>query len=169
MQKHAKQLQCDVNSKQFKDVMRYLWMPRLVERIRAASGSSPGAMYQNAIVQMAGGDQPAELGSEAGRQLVKPSPETSSAAGSSLDSVGMQFSSPPFSDCFSECYGGMQGGENKNGYGIPDVQIGGWWSESLPSPGGNVNMGLPDFEQQVAWGESLWSMEDIWLQQQLSN
>ncbi|CAA6663647.1 unnamed protein product [Spirodela intermedia] len=37
VQKHAKQLKCDVNSKQFKDAMRYLWMPRLAERIRAAS------------------------------------------------------------------------------------------------------------------------------------
>ncbi|KAF3456409.1 hypothetical protein FNV43_RR01059 [Rhamnella rubrinervis] len=40
VQKHAKQLKCDVNSKQFKDTMRYLWMPRLVERIQAASASS---------------------------------------------------------------------------------------------------------------------------------
>lgn len=40
MQKHAKQLRCDVNSQQFKDTMRYLWMPRLVERIQAASASS---------------------------------------------------------------------------------------------------------------------------------
>ncbi|KAI7757943.1 hypothetical protein M8C21_014086, partial [Ambrosia artemisiifolia] len=37
VQKHAKQLKCDVNSKQFKDTMRYLWMPRLAERIKAAS------------------------------------------------------------------------------------------------------------------------------------
>nr|XP_043637840.1 transcription factor MYB78 [Erigeron canadensis] len=37
VQKHAKQLKCDVNSKQFKDTMRYLWMPRLVERIQAAA------------------------------------------------------------------------------------------------------------------------------------
>ncbi|XP_020599890.1 transcription factor MYB78-like [Phalaenopsis equestris] len=43
VQKHAKQLQCDVNSKQFQDVMRYKWMPRLMERIRAASGKSPTA------------------------------------------------------------------------------------------------------------------------------
>ncbi|KAL8026030.1 hypothetical protein ABFX02_14G002400 [Erythranthe guttata] len=35
VQKHAKQLKCDVNSKQFKDTMRYLWMPRLVERIQS--------------------------------------------------------------------------------------------------------------------------------------
>ncbi|KAF2325047.1 hypothetical protein GH714_022447 [Hevea brasiliensis] len=40
VQKQAKQLKCDVNSKQFRDAMRYIWMPRLVERIRAATGSS---------------------------------------------------------------------------------------------------------------------------------
>ncbi|KAF8105557.1 hypothetical protein N665_0157s0131 [Sinapis alba] len=40
VQKHAKQLRCDVNSQQFKDTMRYLWMPRLVERIQAASAKS---------------------------------------------------------------------------------------------------------------------------------
>ncbi|OEL26671.1 Transcription factor MYB108 [Dichanthelium oligosanthes] len=33
VQKHARQLNCDVNSQQFKDLMRYLWMPRLLERI----------------------------------------------------------------------------------------------------------------------------------------
>ncbi|OVA16719.1 SANT/Myb domain [Macleaya cordata] len=43
VQKHAKQLQCDVNSKQFKDTMRYLWMPRLAERIQAAATTSGGA------------------------------------------------------------------------------------------------------------------------------
>ncbi|KAL0699382.1 hypothetical protein Bca4012_055504 [Brassica carinata] len=37
VQKHAKQLKCDVNSQQFKDTMKYLWMPRLVERIQSAS------------------------------------------------------------------------------------------------------------------------------------
>ena len=31
MQKHAKQLNCDANSKRFKDAMRYLWMPQLVD------------------------------------------------------------------------------------------------------------------------------------------
>ncbi|KAI3423339.1 uncharacterized protein J3R85_011071 [Psidium guajava] len=43
VQKHAKQLKCDVNSKQFKDTMRYLWMPRLVERIQAAAAASTSA------------------------------------------------------------------------------------------------------------------------------
>ncbi|XP_066336320.1 transcription factor JAMYB-like [Miscanthus floridulus] len=35
VQKHAKQLNCDVNSKGFKDAMRFLWMPRLAERAAA--------------------------------------------------------------------------------------------------------------------------------------
>nr|QBF29475.1 Myb transcription factor M6 [Crocus sativus] len=35
VQKHAKQLKCDVNSNQFKDVVRYLWVPRLMEKIQA--------------------------------------------------------------------------------------------------------------------------------------
>ncbi|MCL7038055.1 hypothetical protein MKW94_020538 [Papaver nudicaule] len=42
VQKHAKQLRCDVNSKLFKDTMRNVWMPRLAERIQAAAdGTSP--------------------------------------------------------------------------------------------------------------------------------
>ncbi|WOK95137.1 transcription factor MYB108 [Canna indica] len=42
VQKHAKQLRCDVDSKMFRDAMRYVWMPRLLERIRAASaGRAP--------------------------------------------------------------------------------------------------------------------------------
>ncbi|KAI3930064.1 hypothetical protein MKX01_011095 [Papaver californicum] len=42
VQKQAKQLRCDVNSKLFKDTMRNVWMPRLAERIQAAAdGTSP--------------------------------------------------------------------------------------------------------------------------------
>ncbi|KAE8670353.1 MYB108 protein [Hibiscus syriacus] len=40
VQKHAKQLKCDVNSKQFRDAMRYQWIPRLVERIQASAANS---------------------------------------------------------------------------------------------------------------------------------
>ncbi|CAJ1969649.1 unnamed protein product [Sphenostylis stenocarpa] len=36
--KLAKQLKCDVNSKQFRDAVRFVWMPRLVEQIQASSG-----------------------------------------------------------------------------------------------------------------------------------
>ncbi|GJN33466.1 hypothetical protein PR202_gb22070 [Eleusine coracana subsp. coracana] len=40
VQKHARQLNCDVNSQQFKDLMRYLWMPRLLERINNDNNNS---------------------------------------------------------------------------------------------------------------------------------
>ncbi|PON42045.1 MYB transcription factor [Trema orientale] len=44
VQKQAKQLKCDVNSKQFQDAMRYVWIPRLIERIQAGrSDLSPAA------------------------------------------------------------------------------------------------------------------------------
>jgi len=44
VQKHAKQLRCDVNSRHFRDVVRRVWMPRLVERIQAeSSGAGAGA------------------------------------------------------------------------------------------------------------------------------
>jgi myb proto-oncogene protein len=48
VQKQAKQLKCDVNSKQFRDAMRYVWIPRMMERIRAASdpySDQPAAAY----------------------------------------------------------------------------------------------------------------------------
>ena len=41
--KQAKQLKCDVNSKQFRDTLRFVWIPRLLERIQASSaGTSSG-------------------------------------------------------------------------------------------------------------------------------
>ncbi|CAN6849871.1 hypothetical protein HID58_049451 [Brassica napus] len=50
VQKHAKQLKCDVNSQQFKDTMRYLWMPRLVERIQASASTSTGSATTSSCV-----------------------------------------------------------------------------------------------------------------------
>ncbi|XP_054785059.1 transcription factor MYB78-like [Prosopis cineraria] len=40
--KQAKQLKCDVNSKQFRDTMQYVWIPRLLERIPASSEEQHG-------------------------------------------------------------------------------------------------------------------------------
>ncbi|TKY61683.1 Transcription factor MYB108 [Spatholobus suberectus] len=38
--KQAKQLKCDVNSKQFRDTLRFVWMPRMLERIQAQASSN---------------------------------------------------------------------------------------------------------------------------------
>ncbi|KAF7006606.1 hypothetical protein CFC21_021639 [Triticum aestivum] len=40
VQRHAKQLRCDVGSQRFRDLVRGLWIPRLLERIHAAANNS---------------------------------------------------------------------------------------------------------------------------------
>ncbi|KAJ7973106.1 Myb transcription factor [Quillaja saponaria] len=49
--KQAKQLKCDVNSKQFRDAMRYVWMPRLLERIRASEYQPVQPVITSTITQ----------------------------------------------------------------------------------------------------------------------
>nr|UXL73243.1 MYB transcription factor 108-like protein [Jasminum sambac] len=115
VQKHAKQLKCDVNSKQFKDTMRYIWMPRLAERIQAGaaatgtstatanSGTVTATNYQgsNQMVQL---PQPGMGGNFGGGIKIKHNiytPETSCTAASS-DSFGTQVS--PVSDVTDCCY-----------------------------------------------------------------
>lgn len=41
--KQAKQLKCEVNSKQFRDALRHVWIPRLLERVRVSSEDQPGS------------------------------------------------------------------------------------------------------------------------------
>ncbi|URD90131.1 MYB family transcription factor [Musa troglodytarum] len=165
VQKHAKQLKCDVNSKQFKDVMRYLWMPRLVERIRASSENQVlSTPHENATFPMTCAPQPNQVPELA---RVKLSPQNSSTAGpssssSSSDSRGVQFSPPPVSDGY---FGSTTGGDDNSGDVIQTGECTGSWWESLPSPGGDTVLGFQGLDQ-ITWGESLWSVEDIWLQQQ---
>lgn len=51
MLKQARNLKCDVDSEQFKDALRYVWMPRLIERIQPSSEThdppdvSPSELY----------------------------------------------------------------------------------------------------------------------------
>ncbi|CAD5163831.1 unnamed protein product [Musa acuminata subsp. malaccensis] len=136
VQKHAKQLRCDVNSKQFKDAMTYVWMPRLVERIRAASGVSTTAP--------AGPVAEVEL-------VMKPSPEESSTPSSSF---GAEFPpAPPVFDTFpAAAAAATQSGEG---------ELPGWWSES-----GDTDLGLPDFDHSVwgddLWSaEDIWLQQQL--------
>ncbi|KAJ8461701.1 hypothetical protein OPV22_034627 [Ensete ventricosum] len=146
VQKHAKQLQCDINSKQFKDIMRYLWMPRLMERIRAAS------VHQHERVAISGT-----------HELVQ---EKSSAVGSSdAESFEMQEPSAAASDCFAVS---TQGGDlDVTGDWFEESQFSTWWRETLPSPGSYDDvLGLDDFDRS-GWGESVFGMDDdMWLQRQ---
>ncbi|XP_042450344.1 transcription factor JAMYB-like [Zingiber officinale] len=43
VQKHAKQLRCDINSKTFRDIVHFVWMPRLLERIHVDNDRTVGS------------------------------------------------------------------------------------------------------------------------------
>ncbi|KAK8565561.1 hypothetical protein V6N12_059119 [Hibiscus sabdariffa] len=150
VQKQAKQLKCDVNSKQFKDAMRYVWIPRLIERIRASSQSTSG--------------QPSTITSittESGSVQVDPRlpPELS---GTSSDS---QVSS--VSD-LTDCYNPQSVSNYPNNLRNESGLAGTWGRDD----------GVLEFEEQsngwLAGGggdssmETVWNEENIWfLQQQL--
>ncbi|XP_006349850.1 transcription factor MYB108-like [Solanum tuberosum] len=80
VQKHAKQLKCDVNSKQFQDTLRYLWIPRLVERIQASKISNNDSSSDT--------QQPVQLTNNNNNSILITSvtPENSSVATSSENS-----------------------------------------------------------------------------------
>ncbi|KAL6594596.1 hypothetical protein ACP70R_048334 [Stipagrostis hirtigluma subsp. patula] len=111
VQKHAKQLRCDVNSKHFRDVVRYIWMPRLAERIQAESAAaaavsgagaqsempaaattttSAPAAYQSAVPASKaqyGGGHHMDCNEPSQTTVAAASPDTSSALRSSLSSA----------------------------------------------------------------------------------
>ncbi|KAL6990147.1 hypothetical protein U1Q18_015894 [Sarracenia purpurea var. burkii] len=188
VQKHAKQLKCDVNSKQFKDTMRYLWMPRLAERIQAATaaGTSSDAStttadagnthhLSNTINTSTGHvvPPPAVINSDFGAGPVNPSftPENSSTAATSSDSFAAQVS--PASDLTDYYNYSVNNTSNQDYYQVNQVGI----PDSLTSPSGYFNHGY-DFQAMEQNSrrfdagdtfDNLWNVEDIWfLQQQLN-
>lgn len=174
MQKHAKQLNCDVNSQKFKDVMRYLWMPRLMERIGGGSRGFGAAAAANPVASAP--TEPVQPAAPVVYDHVKLSPDNSSMdRSSSTDSSAVtHLSSTPVSDVMDYCIleasniNGVHGGEFPTGEVVGDAL------ESLLSPCGYLDLGFPDFGQN-GWGadgdfssENLWSDDDFWfLQQQL--
>ncbi|PKI72797.1 hypothetical protein CRG98_006777, partial [Punica granatum] len=194
VQKHAKQLKCDVNSKQFKDTMRYLWMPRLVERIQAASaaasttnnsGGSPGGSSTitsaTAAATTTDNYYHHQFNSNYMVSQIPPvacTPENSStAATTSSDSFAAQVS--PVSD-FADQYNLPIFKNPNTDYDFRvDNQVA--FEESFTSPAAYFNYGssgFPSMEQNNAddWldggetSDSFWNVENIWsLQQQLNN
>lgn len=175
VQKHAKQLRCDVNSQQFKDTMRYLWMPRLVERIQAASVSTSTSSCittSSDQLMMTGVNnkrcmEHLGLMSNSNGYI---SPENSSVAVS------------PASD-LSECHVASKGGKIGSNYN-PDQNFVGQqmlWQNCLDNNGllnhdltamqeqryvnwfENVN-GIPSYSDQDFW--NIGSDQDFWLLQQ---
>lgn len=196
VQKHAKQLKCDVNSKQFKDTMRYLWMPRLVERIQAAAAatgndhrrliSTADNIDGGTVQQFAGGSGILTTNNNDNNHYGTPSytPENSStAASSSEQSFGAQVS--PGSELTD--YYTIPVNDNPNTDNYFQANNGGevGYSESLVSTCGNYfngGLGFEGFDQMDcqpnhnsnnngSWSflDSLWNVDDAWFSQQPFN
>ncbi|GAV71668.1 Myb_DNA-binding domain-containing protein [Cephalotus follicularis] len=199
VQKHAKQLKCDVNSKQFKDTMRYLWMPRLVERIQAAAtpttttcgpttttgttstAASANQHYVNTNNNIGKGKGHMALphGVIGGAQVnITPSytPENSSTAASS-ESFPRQVS--PVSD-LTDYYHNIPVVNNTNpaDYTFQAGQFG--YSDSLISPCGYYSHGVDHFSameqnNNQMWldcgdtSDNLWNIEDVFFLHQQLN
>ncbi|XP_021757016.1 transcription factor MYB108-like [Chenopodium quinoa] len=190
VQKHAKQLKCDVNSKQFKDTMRYLWMPRLVERIQAAAATNGPHTTATATTSGGSGTTTATGGPTMGYTdnfIHAPvnSNFTPENSGNSSDSYGTQVSD------FGDYYGIPVANQSVNQdyyQGGDQVNYGGD-NNSLTSPN-NCNylnnqgmdfQGVDNYMEQNSqqqWSsfglgdttDNLWNIEDIYvLQQQFSN
>ena len=174
--------------------MRYLWMPRLVERIQAAAATatntsststatvSAPATNQHSISNRDVGTGNLVMaphginGNDFGVSHVTQSytPENSSTAASS-DSFATQVS--PVSDLTTDYYN-IPVNRNTNPDYFQAGQVG--YSESMISPPGFFNHGL-DFQAMEhssnQWpmdsgdtSDNMWNLEDIWfLQQQLNN
>ncbi|BAT86227.1 hypothetical protein VIGAN_04385900 [Vigna angularis var. angularis] len=148
--KQAKQLKCDVNSKQFRDTLRFVWMPRMLERIQAqasSSGQAQTTLMSNvqAHSDPCGGATATASASDAGF----PS-EASSAAGvhgHSLSDSGASYS--------------LMGGGSWYSYGAEEG-YGREWEER--------NNGYSEIAGSGFGGVDMWTEENIcFLQQQLAD
>ena len=154
MQKQAKQLKCDVNSKQFKDAMRYLWMPRLMERITAAA-TAAGDDVSAAAISTTVDVTPSQPWESIIRDFehLKTSPDSSSFAGTSeSESSAGNYLSSDLREGYGVNYGG--GGGFINHFPIGEATD---FSQSQGFTGFESYNNLGEFLP-----ENLWAAEDIW-------
>lgn len=173
VQKHAKQLRCDVDSRQFQDVMRHLWMPRLAERIHAAARAS--ATTSSASSTTSSEHAAATLhpmyrpnNSLLGPMSDMPSPDTTTtwSTATARPSSGALFPSNQVSmaaaapGCSADWSAGSASARS-------DDMFDGSWSELLARAcdDGADSLVFPDFGLGESRDNS-WSLDDIWSQHQ---
>ncbi|XP_061344491.1 transcription factor MYB78-like [Gastrolobium bilobum] len=140
--KQAKQLKCDVNSKQFRDTLRLVWMPRLMEQIQASCGTGPSH----------GQAQTTLCNTQAHSESCGPNLRMLSVASSY--STGVDVQAPSLSDS-SVSYNLMGGGN---------------WPENAEKGPTSTPWQQRDYSDNGFGGADLWTDENLWfLQQQLAD
>ncbi|XP_062183112.1 transcription factor JAMYB-like [Phragmites australis] len=174
VQKHAKQLNCDVNSKRFKDAMAYLWMPRLAER----------ASQQQQAASVADDDMRPCLSAltvattttaAAAAACLADNYHHSPGPGSSSNSVVAAAS--PSSDSSLTSTESTHEGKSVDLHRGNDGDSGGDWTmqgadhefwSTAPAMPQLTDCELQDTQELSGWvqgfpeAESLWSLDDIW-------
>ncbi|WOH13092.1 hypothetical protein DCAR_0832601 [Daucus carota subsp. sativus] len=174
VQKHAKQLKCDVNSKKFKDTMRYLWMPRLAERIQAHSSativSNIANITESASTALNYNTNTTHNITESPQVTIPQAQATSNTICSSSNATSFS-SDSPISD-FAHDY--PNHGTDDFQAHIDTDHLG--FIESLISPSGyyHQDLNFQAMEQNTEWmsgdlADNLWNVEDIWSLQQQFN
>ncbi|KAL6503321.1 hypothetical protein OROGR_025244 [Orobanche gracilis] len=179
VQKHAKQLKCDVNSKQFKEAMRYLWMPRLVERIQAAtasggsSGNPPPPLAPSSAATTTANYQSNNnnfdtmdiFGTLTDQNYIMIDQTTvggrsgNSSADASLDSLGALVSD--LAECCNN-YPIKQGNNNNNQDYYPTTQFPRDHHQPLTSPSGYFDLESLDFmEQNSQWMDGGYMLDSL--------
>ncbi|XP_050367611.1 transcription factor JAMYB-like [Argentina anserina] len=173
VQKQAKQLNCDVNSKRFQEAMRYVWIPRLMERIQSSIDSTvvSGQTTATATATASAFTPPdgycfsdqsntAAAGSSQNYLPVASGASSSSTEFNILQPTRTKVSEldyyPTTGEYCSSTYGSGNSGCYQDGsqfQGSDQIESSNSWS----APGGDLE-------------ENLWNEENIWfLQQQLNN
>ncbi|GLT38102.1 hypothetical protein SLA2020_123690 [Shorea laevis] len=153
VQKQAKQLKCEVDSKQFRDTMRYVWMPRLMERIQAStSKTSPGQPATNteATTQSVQVD-------ESGSGRIDPNfrPEISGSSSESLDTRVSSLSDLTVENWYNPQQGVNYADNQQNGSGL--FSAGNWCVDGVDFPA------VADEVMDGDWMRE-WNEENIWSQ-----
>jgi len=142
--KQARQLKCDVNSKQFRDTLRLVWIPRLIERIQSTRATADTNFY---------GQQQTSICNNA-----KAHSET---CGANANPAMLQ------SEVSSYSSGVDVQVESNVSYNLMDCAE----LESTWQNWNCLDSNIQEFEQSNVFGGSeLWTDENIWfLQQQLAD
>lgn len=146
--KLARQLKCDVNSKQFRDALRFVWMPRLMERINASTGGSSNDQTTFCSNTQAHSDS-----------CVMANPQMLLEVSSY--SSGVENVQPPSLSESSVSYN-LMGGAGSNNWSPDSAEMGQF----------NYSDNMQAFEPGNGFGgaDNLWTDENIWfLQQQLAD
>ncbi|CAH1417463.1 unnamed protein product [Lactuca virosa] len=179
VQKHAKQLKCDVNSKQFKDTMRYLWMPRLVERIQAASTNTGDSSSLTTSTTTTTNYDDVDMDNSGTRNLVTPKTFSGTYGNTQINPTDTTEENSrttavsPVSG-LTDCYYPMNQRQNQDSFQNIN-KIGDGFDGSLISPSGYFNQTM-DFEAIVEqnnqcsgvidFSDNLWNVDDFLFFQQ---